>query len=406
MLPPELCGLALIDWSDFWSRDHRAEDWLSAPLLPRRRSIATVSPAKVGKSLLALDAAARLSTGTRFLDRPEGEPLSVVYVDMEMTEDDLAERLEGMGFGPDTDLGHLHYYLLPTLPPLDTPDGGETLLAIGRRHGADLIIIDTTSRVLGGPENDADTLRAYHQCTGLPLKAAGFTVWRLDHAGKNIERGARGTSAKADDVDLVWMLTVREDGLRLKATHRRQAWIPEIVDLVRLEDPLRHERAMESWPAGTSELAQLLDRLGLPIETSIRKAQSALKEAHHGARAALLGAAIRYRREAGITSGSTHQSKAGNTGGNQGQLGFGNHSGRHPEAPAAGNGNHRVPPKGDAGSQPVAEALACYVCGGEVYALDPQDRPVCQGHQREPMRVRTGSTGQVKTGLGESDRGR
>lgn len=314
---PPIASAALIDWGIFWNKDRRAEDWLCEPILPRGRAVATYSPAKTGKSLVALGVAARLATGQRAFDQPAGEPVHVVYLDLEMTEDDLAERLEDMGYGPDSDLSHLHYYLLPTLPALDTPEGGEALLAIALFHKAALIIIDTTSRVLGGKENDSDTLRAYHLFTGLRLKAAGFTVWRLDHAGKDLARGQRGTSAKADDVDLVWELTAREDGLRLRATHRRQSWIPETVDFVLLDDPLRHERAAESWPAGTKEMAATLDACGAPISASSREATSVLKQAGKQARRTVLLAALRYRKEAG------------------------NHPGNHPLNP---NGNHRPEP--------------------------------------------------------------
>jgi Fe2+ transport system protein FeoA len=37
--------------------------------------------------------------------------------------DDLRERLEGFGYGPDDDLSLLHYALLPTIDPLDTELG-------------------------------------------------------------------------------------------------------------------------------------------------------------------------------------------------------------------------------------------------------------------------------------------
>jgi hypothetical protein len=297
-----------IDWSSFWDRDRHVEDWLCEPILPRGRAVATFSPAKVGKSLLALDVAGRLATGQRCLDHRAGDPLDVVYLDLEMTEDDVYERLEDMGYGPETDFSHLHYYLLPNLPPLDTPNGGQVLLQIVRKHRAALVIVDTTSRVLSGGENDADTLRAFYQFTGLSLKGEGCTVWRLDHAGKDLARGQRGTSAKADDVDLVWELTTRDSGLRLRATHRRQGWVPELVDLVKLEDPLRHERAAQSVPQGTLETAHLLDELEIPLEWGKKRIRQALTQASRKVANAVLEAAIRHRKGALSQAGApSHQ---------------------------------------------------------------------------------------------------
>jgi hypothetical protein len=228
--------------------------------------------------------------------------VDVLYLDMEMTTGDLSERLEDMGYSRDIDLTHLHYYLLPNLPPLDTAEGGAAVRDLAREHNAQLVIIDTTSRVISGGENDSDTLRALYTHTGLGLKADGRTVWRLDHAGKDRERGQRGTSAKNDDVDLVWELTAMDgQSVRLRATHRRQSWVDEHVDLVRLEEPLRHERAQVSYPPGTEEMARHLDRLGAAVTVSNRQARDLLREHGIKARGVTLTAAIRYRREMAVT---------------------------------------------------------------------------------------------------------
>jgi KaiC/GvpD/RAD55 family RecA-like ATPase len=325
-----------IDWGEFWAEDHGTEDWLLDPVLPRGRSIALYSPAKTGKSLLALDLAVRLATGQRVLDRPAGNPEHVIYLDMEMSPDDLHERLEDMGYGPEWDLSHLHYYSLPSLPPLDSPSGGMTLLALAQRHAAALTVIDTTSRVIAGEENSADTIRAFYMFTGLPLRAEGITVLRLDHAGKSLEQGQRGSSAKNDDVDLVWQMTATDDGVKLRATHRRQAWIPETVDLIRLEEPLRHERAAQAWPSGTADLAAELDALGVPLTAPIRKCAEALRIAGKPARTAAITAAQRWRKN------------SGNAPGNTGSYTSGKRSGKHRETEsgnAPGNTGNTPPDK-------------------------------------------------------------
>ena len=46
-----------------------------------------------------------------------------------------------------------------------------------------------------------------------------------DHAGKDLKKGARGTSAKNDDVDLVWQMTRAGDEVRLVPTKKRHTWI-------------------------------------------------------------------------------------------------------------------------------------------------------------------------------------
>ncbi len=292
--PPE----SLIDWQQFWQTDHNAEDFTVEPLLPRGRSVAMYAPAGKGKSLLGADVAARIATGQHCLDQPAGPPKHVVYIDAEMTEGDLQERLTDMGYGPNTDLTHLHYYLLPELPPLDTPEGGQELRRIAAHHDATLVIIDTIGRVVDGPENDADTWRDFHRHTGQLLKADDRTVWRLDHAGKDLTKGQRGSSAKYDDVDIVWELQQREAAnIRLIARKRRIAWVPEQLDLIRLDNPLRHERAQTTWPNGTAELAATLNRLNIPLDHGRGKARDTLTANNIKATNDVLTAAIRWRRQ-------------------------------------------------------------------------------------------------------------
>lgn len=292
---------SLIDWTEFWAKDPSVSDWILEPLLPRGRGVATYAAPKAGKSLLALDCAAALATGRPCLDQPGGGPIDVLYIDAEMTADDLHERLTDMGYGQGIDLSHLHYHVLPDLAPLDTDAGGRELAELAEAYGADLVILDTVAAVIGGNENDADTYRNYWAYTGRRLKAAGRTVWRLDHAGKDPNRGQRGSSAKAGDVDLVWeLVTYDDDRVRLRATHRRVGWAPKAVDLVRLEDPLRHERAAGSWPAGTAEIVALLDDLDVSTDASRSAARAAINAAGLiPGRNDVLSAALRWRRQEG-----------------------------------------------------------------------------------------------------------
>jgi hypothetical protein len=291
------CGDALIDWGVFWTRERAESEYLVEPLLARGRSHAMFAGAKSGKSLLMLEVAAACATGRRVLDEGAREPLDVVYCDMEMTEDDLHERLEDLGYGPDDDLSRLHYYLLPALPALDTEAGGVVVEEIVRQRGPELVVFDTTSRVIAGNENDADTFRAFYRHTGMRLKRLGVTYARLDHSGKDPDKGQRGSSAKADDVDVVWKLDPTADGVRLKATHRRIAWIPEALTLRRQSDPLRHVQVLGSWPEGTNEAARLIDGLGLPLDVAVRTAMAALRDAGHGRRTTVVTAALKYRRQ-------------------------------------------------------------------------------------------------------------
>ena len=160
------------------------------------------------------------------------------------------------------------------------------------------MVIDTTGRVVAGPENDADTYRAFYRHTGARLKAAGIAQVRLDHAGKDADRGQRGSSSKTEDVDLVWHLTAEGARLRLRATHKRLSWAPDELILTRVLEPRVHHGVVpRKWPAGTAECAALLDRLEVPIDATSRDALSALRTADEGRRREVVCAALRHRRD-------------------------------------------------------------------------------------------------------------
>ena len=288
-------GGAFIDWSTFWDRDHNEAEWVYPDVLARGRGHAIYAAHKMRKSLTMLYIAAELATGS--------DPVVVVYLDYEMTEADVRDRLEDMGHGVDSDLSRLRYALLPTLPPLDTAAGAEALTGLVDAVQKEwpehhlVVIVDTISRAVCGEENSADTFRDFYNHTGIQLKRRGITWARLDHGGKDPDKGQRGSSGKGDDVDVVWKLTNTENGVCLHRDFSRMPWVPEKVTFGLTEGPLTYKRLADDWPAGTGECANLLDRLGVPLETSTRAASAALKTVDEGRRRQVVIAAIRWRRE-------------------------------------------------------------------------------------------------------------
>ena len=224
-----------IDWATMWTTDHKQAEWLLQPILAAGRNHSFVAAAKAGKSLLLLEACAALATGKPFLAKPETEPVTVVYVDYEMTEGDVKERLQAFGYGPDDDLTRLRYFTTPTINPLDTEHGAAEFLAAINEIGPDLVAIDTMSRAVSGEENESQTSNDLYRLTIMPLKAAGITVARADHLGKDKAKGARGSSAKAADVDIQWQMKVDGYTVTMEPT-ARMGWV-ETVHIVRDSAP-------------------------------------------------------------------------------------------------------------------------------------------------------------------------
>ena len=292
----------LVDWATFWSQDKSDEDWLAYPLIPRGRAIAMFAPAKAGKSSVILALAAALACGRPIFGGVTVAPEHVLYLDYEMTDADLMERLTELGYTAADNLDHLHYALLPSMPPLDTPEGARAVLKLAKHVEAAVVVIDTFGRAVEGKESDADTVRAFYRYTGLMLKSAGCAVIRTDHAGKDLEKGQRGTSAKADDVDVVWQLSRIEEGVKLKRTHSRLSWVPDEITLHRAE---RDDGTVEwsifsgaAFPAGTKEMVERLESTGVPVHASARKATEMLRAAGLKGSNAVVRGAQRARQQA------------------------------------------------------------------------------------------------------------
>jgi hypothetical protein len=289
-----------LDWDTAWTTDHTAADWLLEPLFAAQRAHAMYAGAKVGKSWFVLAGCAALATGRPFLGYPGGEPVDVLYVDYEMTPDDVMSRLLAFGYSQADDLSHLTYAVLPSLPPLDTPAGGQALLTSAQAVGARFVVIDTMGRAVEGDENESSTYQEFYVHTGLPLKRAGIGWIRLDHAGKDDSKGQRGSSAKNDDVDIVMKLSRTEAGLTITATHRRVGWYPEKTQVVVAEGDdgvttFRIAGATAGYVTGAFDLADKLDELNVPLEWGRVKVRQVLIANDIPATNAVLGDAIRWR---------------------------------------------------------------------------------------------------------------
>jgi AAA domain len=297
----------IVDWQRLFDGAPDDIDWLVPDFIARGQSYSLVSPAKAGKSLLMLDVAAAIAVGRSALGNPAQPPVRVLYVDCENSRDDIAERPRDMGYGPD-DLSELRYLSFPSLPALDSPAGGAEIAELAEHHDVALVVIDTIARVVTGEENSADTYRNLYRFTLQPLKAQRRAVVRLDHRGKGVNTGARGSSAKNDDVDVVWQLNQSPgpDGeayVTLRLERQRGSAHPEQINVVRDVTPrLRHVAKdaplADSERQRVGECIEAMKALGLPADIGRPKALKALRENGYKVRSDTVMAAVKARKMA------------------------------------------------------------------------------------------------------------
>jgi hypothetical protein len=275
---------APVDWAAAWDAQPQEVEWLIEPVLEAGTVNALFARVDTGKSLLALEWALLLARAGR----------TVVYVDEENRLTDVVDRLKAFGACPD-ELEHLRFYSYAGLPALDGQAGGLHLLAVAVTAGASLVILDTTTRMVAGRENDADTFLQLYRHSLVPLKKRGITVLRLDHPGKDEERGQRGSSAKDGDCDTIWRLTEAVKGrkYRLRRVKNRSGHAAEAgdLDVERLYNPLRHQRMSR-----VGEVVGQLNHLGVLPSVGRVKAGAALRDAGFSAPTDVLEQAVRIRK--------------------------------------------------------------------------------------------------------------
>ncbi len=285
--------------------------FLVEPIVAAGRSHVLTGGMGDGKSLLVLWLVARACLGLRVLGRPAGERLRAVIVDAENGTSDIVERLDAFGIDL-VDLHHagtLAYCHLPNITHgLDTYQDAHALVRLAHDHRADLVVIDTATATVRGPENDADTWSNLARLVTAPLKSNGCSLIRIDHPGKDASKGTRGSSAKLADADVAWQLAPADrGGFILTNKKRRMPWVAARVSLHRTEtdEVIGWREVVSEYPAGTGATATALDALGIPDTASGNEAGKALKVAGDGRRREVVLAAQRYRRESGTTPGTT-----------------------------------------------------------------------------------------------------
>lgn len=286
----------LIDWAEFAETDFESQEWLWPEVIPAGRSCAIWAKGGTGKSLVMLRMAVDMIEAGH----------NVLILDYEMSPTDLNDRLIDMDVDPLDLVGSgLHYAQVPPLDPMDTERGGQQVRRLAAAVNADVVIIDTFARAVSGDEDSADTVRAFYRATGMLLKQDGRAWVRLDHAGKGNADDARGSSAKNDDVDLVWKLSKTDSGYEFKRGKVRMGYVQEKVQLVRSDEPfvLRLQRSSApSYPEGTGALHGELRGAGIDFGLSERRFFAAARDAGVNASNKRLRAAKRYHVESSSVS--------------------------------------------------------------------------------------------------------
>ena len=285
-----------VNWREVWTTEPPPIEWLIEPVLERGTINALFSKPGVGKSLVTMEMALRIVRS--------GEV--ALLIDQENRVIDLVTRLHSFGATPE-ELDNLVVFNFAELPPLDTAEGARDMIALADAYKPALVVLDTTSRVVQGDENDSSTYLDLARLTLGPLKSRGICVLRLDHVGKDASRGQRGSSSKESFEDSLWSMTKdSEEFIVLERTKSRTGHGGSTVVLQKHDNPLRFDwDAIDSMVNGAViAIAKQLDKYEVPLAWGRDRADKVLQEHNVGARHETVSAALKWRRDQAALSGT------------------------------------------------------------------------------------------------------
>lgn len=215
-------------------RNAASQKWLLDGVIPADGFGILYGPSGSYKSFLALDIAAAISTGQSWhgVDVDGAGPVLYVAAEGSMGLQERAvawSRHYGRDYGP--------LAILPVAIMLDDPIMTqifvEAAMKAQEKLGAPfkLVVIDTLARSFNGDENSAQDTGAFiNSCYAWRAKLNDCTVMVITHAGKEIARGIRGSSALKAACDFVFVVT-RPNHLQALLRNEKQKDIDETEDM-------------------------------------------------------------------------------------------------------------------------------------------------------------------------------
>ena len=171
------------------------------------------------KTFVGFDLAGSLISGNTFINFPVRRKGGVLFIACE-GQSEVAIRLQAVVEAKCPNMQRAPFAWLDNCPRLLDPNAGKIIAAIIRqaadRMMADfgvplaLVIIDTAGKAAGytksGDENDAALSKIIMRALATAALEARCFIFGVDHFGKNVETGTRGSSSKEDDADVVLAL--------------------------------------------------------------------------------------------------------------------------------------------------------------------------------------------------------
>lgn len=142
--------------------------WAVEALIAEKDATLLSGEGYIGKTYLLIDLAIQLAVGGRWLTHFQvTKSYRVLYLDKEMSDNELKRRFQRMlrGLPPDTPRPHKHLYTVPygrLVLDGNQPQAQRELAAILDGEGIQFMLVDSMRKLIPGDENQSDTAARFH----------------------------------------------------------------------------------------------------------------------------------------------------------------------------------------------------------------------------------------------------
>ena len=205
---------------DFVAMPIPPQEYIVDNWLPVGGLISVFAARGVGKTWFALELALSVAKGKDFFDWPITKPRRVLYVDGEMSQSMLQERIRNLSNGEVPE----NLFILPVsllrrdkkslnVHQTKTQQEINEILDAFKEQGKqpDLIILDNLSALGRGIDDNNNSDQENYLDWLLELRSLGYSVLTIDHEGKSSDKGGRGASRKEDFLDTVIRLKAKNE---------------------------------------------------------------------------------------------------------------------------------------------------------------------------------------------------
>jgi archaellum biogenesis ATPase FlaH len=172
----------VITLSEFLNKEYPKANWIVDDLIPQNGITCISGAPKVGKSILTLYIALRISRGNELFDTYPTLKSKILYISKDEPEFLTNSRLKSF-VGDNQVLDENFYFSSFNDIYFDNRKFSEGILSYALQKGIKVIIIDSFRRIFKGDENSSQIINEVQQNLKL-LTNAGLTVIFIHHHGK------------------------------------------------------------------------------------------------------------------------------------------------------------------------------------------------------------------------------